>query len=54
MGDKEVDWDEGFRLYLTTKLSNPHFNPETFGKTLVINNSVTQEVCENLALEGAQ
>merc|ERR1711871_1057010 len=25
MGDKELEWNENFRLYLHTKLSNPHY-----------------------------
>ena len=28
LGDKEVDWSGDFRLYLNTKLSNPHYTPE--------------------------
>jgi dynein heavy chain len=42
LGDKEVDWDPSFRLYFTTKLANPHYSPEIFGQTMVINYSVTQ------------
>ena len=42
LGDKEVDWDPSFRLYFTTKLSNPHYSPEIFGQTMVINYSVTE------------
>jgi dynein heavy chain len=42
LGDKEVDWDPSFRLYFTTKLSNPHYSPEVFGQTVVINCSVTE------------
>ena len=42
LGDKEVDWDPTFRLYFTTKLANPHYSPEIFGQTMVINYSVTQ------------
>jgi len=42
LGDKEVDWDDSFRLYFTTKLSNPHYSPEVFGQTMIINYSVTQ------------
>jgi dynein heavy chain len=42
LGDKEVDWDPNFRLYLTTKLSNPHYGPEVAGKTSIINYAVTQ------------
>eukprot|EP00960_Hanusia_phi_P039624 753955-Hanusia_phi.AAC.6 len=43
LGDKEVDWDSNFRLYFTTKLSNPHYSPEIFGQTMIINYSVTQK-----------
>lgn len=28
IGDTEVDYDPRFRLYLQTKLSNPHYKPE--------------------------
>jgi ATP-binding dynein motor region len=28
IGDAEVDYDRNFRLYLQTKLSNPHYKPE--------------------------
>eukprot|EP00163_Fabomonas_tropica_P031148 TRINITY_DN730_c1_g1_i6.p1 TRINITY_DN730_c1_g1~~TRINITY_DN730_c1_g1_i6.p1 ORF type:complete len:4200 (+),score=1431.71 TRINITY_DN730_c1_g1_i6:1002-12602(+) len=43
LGDKEVDWDDSFRLFMTTKLQNPHYSPEVFGKTSIINYSVTQQ-----------
>ena len=42
IGDKDVEWDDSFKLYLTSKLSNPHYGPETFGKAMIINYSVTQ------------
>lgn len=42
LGDKEIDWDPAFRLYLTTKLANPHYGPEVAGKTSIINYAVTQ------------
>lgn len=41
LGDKEVDYDPNFRMYLTTKLSNPTFNPSTYAKAVVINYTVT-------------
>lgn len=37
LGDKEVDYDPNFKLYLTTKLSNPNYSPNVFGKAMVIN-----------------
>jgi dynein heavy chain len=43
LGDKEVDWSGDFRLYLNSKLSNPHYTPEVFGKTMIINYTVTQQ-----------
>lgn len=41
LGDKEVDYDKNFRLYLNTKLSNPKLGPNVFGKAMVINYTVT-------------
>jgi dynein heavy chain len=43
LGDKDVEWDPSFRLFLTSKLPNPHYGPEISGKTMVINYSVTQQ-----------
>lgn len=37
LGDKEVDYDPNFKLYLNTKLANPKFSPAIFGKAMVIN-----------------
>jgi len=50
LGDKEVDWDDSFKLYFTTKLANPHYSPEVFGKTMVINYSVTRQGLEDQLL----
>ncbi|KAJ3317317.1 Dynein heavy chain 10, axonemal, partial [Blyttiomyces sp. JEL0837] len=41
LGDKEVDYDPGFRLYLTSRLANPTYSPKVFGSAMVINYSVT-------------
>ena len=36
MGDQEVDYHHKFKLYITTKLMNPHYLPElTLDVTLV-------------------
>ncbi|CRL07346.1 CLUMA_CG020322, isoform A [Clunio marinus] len=41
LGDKEVDVDDNFRLYLTTKIANPSLDPSVYAKALVINYAVT-------------
>ena len=43
LGDKDVEWDNNFRLYMCTKWANPHYGPEVSGKTMVINYGVTQQ-----------
>ena len=47
IGDKEVDYDHNFRLYLNTKLSNPRYSPNVYGKSMVINYMVTLKVCSS-------
>ncbi|KAK8835297.1 Dynein heavy chain 5, axonemal [Tritrichomonas musculus] len=42
LAGREVIVSDGFKMYFTTKLANPHFAPETFAKTAVIEFSVTQ------------
>jgi len=42
LGDSEVEWDDNFRLYMTTKLPNPHYDPDVSGKMIIINYSVTE------------
>lgn len=37
LGDKEVEYDPNFKLYLNTKLANPKYSPSIFGKSMVIN-----------------
>ena len=43
LGDTDVDFDEGFRFYMTTKLPNPHYLPETCIKVTLINFTVTMK-----------
>ncbi|XP_041455872.1 dynein heavy chain 10, axonemal-like [Lytechinus variegatus] len=50
LGDKEVDYDPNFRLYLDTKLSNPKYTPAVFGKAMVINYTVTLKGLEDQLL----
>ena len=40
LGDKEVEYNNNFRFYITTKLSNPHYSPEIASKTTIVNFAV--------------
>ncbi|XP_035496799.2 dynein axonemal heavy chain 10-like [Scophthalmus maximus] len=50
LGDKEVDYDPNFKLYLNTKQANPKYSPSVFGKAMVINYSVTLKGLEDQLL----
>ena len=50
IGDKDVEWDDSFRMYLTSKIANPHYGPEIFGKVMIINYSVTVKGLEDQLL----
>ena len=41
MGDQKIDWNQDFMMFLTTKIANPDYTPEIFGKTMIINFNVT-------------
>jgi len=42
LGDSEVEFHPNFRLFLHTKLSNPHYPPEIQAETTLINFTVTK------------
>ncbi|XP_050455387.1 dynein axonemal heavy chain 10 [Cataglyphis hispanica] len=50
IGDKEVDYDPRFRMYLTTKMTNPMLDPALYAKAVVINYMVTTAGLENQLL----
>ncbi len=50
LGAQEVQYNPGFRLYLATKLSNPHYPPEVAAQTTLINFCVTQRGLEEQLL----
>lgn len=50
LGDANVEYDPGFRLYITTKLRNPHYSPETCVKVNLLNFMATKEGLEDQML----
>lgn len=44
LGDTDVDYDPNFKLYITTKMANPHYLPEVCIKVTLINFTVTMKV----------
>jgi len=46
LADQEYDWNDKFRLYMTSRLANPHFSPELAAKTTIIDFTVTQNGLE--------
>jgi len=49
-GDSDVEWNDSFRLFLTTKLPNPHYMPETQVKVTLLNMLITPEGLEDQLL----
>ena len=41
LSDKEIDYSENFKLFITPRLANPHFTPELSAKVTVIDFTVT-------------
>ena len=43
LGDATIEYSKDFRFYITTKLSNPHYMPETAVKVSLLNFMITQD-----------
>ncbi|KAK9890592.1 hypothetical protein WA026_011959 [Henosepilachna vigintioctopunctata] len=44
--DKMVSYNDDFRFFITTKLTNPHYAPEISTKTIIVNFAVKEEGLE--------
>jgi len=40
--DKDLDYDDNFRLYMTTKLTSPNYSPEVSSRVALVNCCVTE------------
>lgn len=50
IGDKQLSYNDKFRLFLTTTVPNPHYSPETFVKVTIINFAITSSGLEEQML----
>lgn len=50
LGEKEIEYDPKFKLYIQTKLSNPHYRPEIVAQTTLLNFMVTEGGLEDQLL----
>ncbi|KAK9823491.1 hypothetical protein WJX72_003121 [[Myrmecia] bisecta] len=50
LGDTDIDYEPNFRLYITSKLANPHYLPEVCIKVTLINFTVTSRGLEDQLL----
>ena len=43
LGDKVIEYSKDFKLFITTKLRNPHYLPEISTKVTLLNFMITSE-----------
>ncbi len=50
IGDEDVDFNDDFKLYLTTRIENPSYSPEISTKVTLVNFTVREEGLKNQLL----
>ena len=50
LGDQELEYNDSFRLYMTTQLRNPHYLPEVCTRVTLLNFTITPEGLEDQLL----
>ena len=50
LGENVIEYSEDFKLYITTKLRNPHYLPEIATKVTLVNFMITPEGLEDQLL----
>ena len=50
IGDAIIEYDNSFRLYITTKLQNPHYKPEVCTRVALVNFLITPDGLEDQLL----
>lgn len=50
IGDNEVPYNDKFKLYITTRMQNPHYTPEVSTKVNVVNFNVKESGLEDQCL----
>ena len=50
LGENTIEYNEEFRLYITTKLRNPHYLPEVSTKVSLLNFMITPQGLEDQLL----
>ncbi|EPY20242.1 dynein heavy chain, axonemal [Strigomonas culicis] len=51
VGDNYIDFNDKFKLYITTRLPNPHYTPETCTKVCLLNFAVKEQGLEEQLLK---
>lgn len=50
VGEKEIEYNPKFKLYITTRMSNPHYQPEISTKVAIVNFTVKESGLEEQCL----